>query len=119
MKKDSINARATPLDAVIGADIKRRRTEKDMSQDDLADKLGISKTLLFFLEKGERAWNSTTISAALEFFGITLADLVGGTVLSDQDRRDLELIRAHRSASLKAGEIRAKLKPASKGKPKG
>jgi transcriptional regulator with XRE-family HTH domain len=117
MKKDSINPRATPLDAVIGADIKRRRTEKEMSQDELADKLGISKTLLFFLEKGERAWNSTTISAALDFFGITLADLVGGTVLSDQDRTDLELIRAHRNASQKIEAIKGKLTP-SKRKPK-
>lgn len=105
MKKDSITPRTTELDKVIGADIKRRREAAEMSQDDLAEKMGISKTLLFFLEKGERSWNSTTISAALDFFNITLADLVGGVVLSTEDRKDLELIKAHRQATEKVREL--------------
>lgn len=115
MGKDSeILPRTTELDRIIGADIKRRREAAKLSQDELADKMNISKTLLFFLEKGERSWNSTTISAALDYFRITLADLVGGVVLDAQDRKDLELIRAHREASKRAEE----LKPPSRKKPK-
>lgn len=102
-------SRPTKLDEVIGANIRERRELLDLTQDDLADQMGISKALLSLLERGEKPWNSTTLTKAMEFFKAGLEEFVGGVVLSEQDKKDLELIRAHRKATANIEEIKKQL----------
>jgi transcriptional regulator with XRE-family HTH domain len=112
--KNKPKARLTPLDKVIGREVAIRREALGMNQEELAEKMNISDSLINLLENGKRAWNSTTMTAAADFFNITLAELVGGAALSEEDKRDLALIRAHREARENADRAKQELKSPSK-----
>ena len=107
MSKNPTNppkARVTPLDKIVGDMVRSLREAKGESQDVTSEAMKISKTLLSQLEAGNRAWNSTTMTAASKHFKVGIAELVGGSTLSSEDQKDLDLIRALREAKDKAGK---------------
>ena len=55
------------------------RGEKDMSQQELADALGISKSAINMYERGERQPNFETLEAIADFFNVDIDYLLGRT----------------------------------------
>ena len=60
--------------------LKKLRSEKDLSQQQLAERLGISRTSYIALEQGKRELSLGEARKLADFYGISIADLVGGTV---------------------------------------
>lgn len=59
--------------------LKLLRTEKSMSQQDLADALGISKSAINMYERGERQPNFETLESIADFFNVDIDYLLGRT----------------------------------------
>ena len=55
------------------------RGEKEMSQQELADALGISKSAINMYERGERQPNIETLEAIADFFNVDIDYLLGRT----------------------------------------
>ena len=55
------------------------RGEKEMSQQELADALGISKSAINMYERGERQPNFETLEAIADFFNVDIDYLLGRT----------------------------------------
>ncbi len=60
--------------------IKTLRDGKDLSQKQVADKIGISRTSYIALEQGKRELNLSEAEKLSDIFGITVEELVGGNV---------------------------------------
>lgn len=95
-KKKKPTARPTPLDILIGRNVKLRREMLGYSQAQLAEGMGVSEPLISLLESGKKPWNSTTLYKVCNFLRCELAELAGGVILSPEDNEDLEAIRALR-----------------------
>jgi transcriptional regulator with XRE-family HTH domain len=113
-------AETTPLDALIGGNARRIREAKRRSQRELADFMECSPNFISQLEAGKSVWKSKWITLTADFLGVDPAELLGGEVLSPEDRMDLALLRAHRSTLSNKGNLADALKsaPHKKGKPK-
>ena len=59
--------------------LKLLRTEKAMSQQDLADALGISKSAINMYERGERQPNFETLESIADYFNVDIDYLLGRT----------------------------------------
>jgi len=94
-----VRARPTWVDKVIGKNVREFRKKAGMTQDQLSERMDISKSLLSMLETGGRAWNSTTMAAACDSLKIELSELT----LTAKERKALELVKAM-SANLDAYE---------------
>ena len=55
------------------------RSERDMSQQELADSLGISKSSVNMYERGERQPNFETLELIADYFNVDLDYLLGRT----------------------------------------
>ena len=60
--------------------LKRLRTASGYSQQELADKLGISKSSINMYERGERQPNFETLEMIADFFNVDVDYLLGRTV---------------------------------------
>ena len=68
--------------AAIGERIRQRRDELEWTQDQLAQKAGISKSFLSDLENGKRSVGADTLQAIAQVLGLSLDFLMAGTVSS-------------------------------------
>ena len=59
--------------------LKLLRNEKNMSQQELADALGISKSSINMYERGERQPNFEVLEAIADFFNVDIDYLLGRT----------------------------------------
>lgn len=59
----------------IGAEIKRLREAKELSREDLADKLGASPSAIAMYELGERIPRDEMKVKIADFFGVSLESL--------------------------------------------
>lgn len=59
--------------------LKMLRNEKNMSQQELADALGISKSSINMYERGERQPNFETLEAIADYFNVDIDYLLGRT----------------------------------------
>lgn len=59
--------------------LRNLRRERNLSQQELADKLGISKSTVSMYERGERRPSFDIAEAITEFFGVDLSFLIGST----------------------------------------
>lgn len=59
--------------------LKLLRTERNMSQQELADALGISKSSINMYERGERQPNFETLEAIADYFNVDIDYLLGRT----------------------------------------
>ena len=59
--------------------LKLLRTEKAMSQQDLADALGISKSAINMYERGQRQPNFETLESIADYFNVDIDYLLGRT----------------------------------------
>lgn len=64
---------------MIGKRIKLLRTEKDVTQKELADFLGLTPKMISFYEKGERFPPHDIISKLSDYFNVTTDYLLGKT----------------------------------------
>lgn len=58
---------------------KRLRTDRGLTQQELADKLGITKGAVSMYERGERRPNFEIAEAITDYFGVDLTYLIGTT----------------------------------------
>ena len=54
--------RGGPIDTAIGANIRRYRVKRNMTQADLGDKIGVTHTQIYKYEEGKNAVPSTRLS---------------------------------------------------------
>lgn len=88
---------------MFGANLKKLREDSQLSQEQLADALGVSKSTIGMYEQGKRMPNTNTILKDIaSFFGVTIDYLVGfnqdDETLTDEDfsRFGLRPISRHR-----------------------
>lgn len=62
---------------MIGRRLKELRTKKDLTQKELAKKIGISSSTIAMIESGERNGNKETLDKIAGFFNVTLDYLYG------------------------------------------
>jgi transcriptional regulator with XRE-family HTH domain len=67
----------------IGGRILRRRKELGLTQQELADKLGISATNISPIEHGEQNLTIRTLAKLADVLGTTVVELVGGQPASE------------------------------------
>lgn len=118
IRKSKKDPRPQPMDEIFGRNVRALREDKDMSQEQLSEIMSITKGMLSGLENGKRPWNSTTMTAASNFFQREIIELMGGEILSKDDKKTLDLIRAVQRAEKNADSAEKKLASAPKGKTK-
>lgn len=101
----------TPLDIVIGTAAKALRESRAISQEKMAEILECSVPMLSQLENGKRTWKTKWIYAVASYFNVHPSELFGGSVLSDEDRKTVEIIKA-----LRATDDKLKSSPKKKSK---
>ena len=107
MSKKPIISRVTELDPLIGNNVRGIRSSRNISQEGLSELMGISQSLMNLLENGKKPWNSTTMLSACKALNIDIVELVGGVVLSDEDMKDIQLIKELREARLMKEKLKA------------
>lgn len=65
------------MHSFFGDNIKKLRTAKKMSQEQLADIFGITKAGISYWETGRSEPNFATVQKLADFFGVTTSDLLG------------------------------------------
>ncbi len=65
-----------PLLAEFGAAVRRLRQERGWSQEELAERVGIHRTYMGGVERGERNISLINIGRIARAFGVTLAALM-------------------------------------------
>lgn len=61
---------------VFGKRLKSLRKERKMTQEELADKLGLHNSYIGLLERGERIPSLLTLDKIARYFGVKPADLI-------------------------------------------
>lgn len=86
--------------------LKYLRTREKMSQAELADKLGVSKSTVGMYELGKREPDFETLEAIADLFNVDMNFLLGkaGSELSSKDERDIAKDVDNIMAKLTAGE---------------
>lgn len=64
------------LQKVVGANVKRYRQERGISQEDLAHEIGVHRTYMGSLERGERNLSLRSVERLAEQLGMTPLDLL-------------------------------------------
>ena len=62
----------------IGRRIRQRRTELDMTQKELAERLGITSSNITIIEQGEQNLTIRTLAKLADALGTTIGELVTG-----------------------------------------
>lgn len=89
--------RRVPTFSEIGARIRELREEKGMSQDRLANKLGLSRPVVTKIENGKKAINSLELRLIADTLGVTTDAL---TSFKDEENETLvKLFRARNNDS--------------------
>ena len=68
----------------IGENIKKYRKEKGMTQEELAQKCGLSKNGLWNYENNKRQPNVKTLNKIIDVLGIKITDLIDNTISLDE-----------------------------------
>lgn len=79
----------------LADNLKRLRRQREITQEDLADFLGVSFQAVSKWERGEGYPDITILPAIANFFDVTLDELVGMNTLKKNAERD-ELMKKHR-----------------------
>lgn len=66
----------------LGANLRAQRTRWDLTQDELADLIGVTTRYLAGAERGERNWTLDTLDSVAELLGLDPVALLNGD-LSD------------------------------------
>ena len=61
----------------IGERLQAARKLKGLTQEDVADKVGVSRTYYAQIERGERNPSTTVITSIIEAIGVDLIDILG------------------------------------------
>lgn len=90
----------------VGERIRKRRIEMKMTQQDIADYLGVQRAVVNKYEKGTVDLKLSTIRGLHELLGLSYIEL-----LDDDDSEDLEVITAYNKATVEKQEtVRAVLR---------
>jgi transcriptional regulator with XRE-family HTH domain len=73
----------------IGERVRHRRTELGLTQDDLAQRAGISKSFLSDLENGKRSIGAETLLDLGQAMGVSLDFLMTGKASEDQAQQEI------------------------------
>ena len=98
----------TPLDKLVGQRVQKLRTEKNITQEQLADVLECSVAFVSYLETGKRAWSNKWIWDVCQFFNIDAAELFGGMVVSESEKEILKAIKKSVSISSEIEDAKTK-----------
>lgn len=71
----------------MGTRIKQRRKTKEMTQDDLAEKVGVSPGFVGMIERGERAPSLDVFVLLANELGVTADELLSGVVVESVNAR--------------------------------
>lgn len=74
----------------FGSKLRALRTERGLSQAELAQQLGLTKSSLNMYERGEREPNFRTLAGIAAYFGCDLNDLLGIPRTAHLDRIEAE-----------------------------
>src|SRR5437762_2034607 len=77
----------------LGSRIRARRTELGWTQDELAQKAGLSKGYLSDLENGKRGTGADTLLDLARVLGVSLDFLMKGTADENDLRKEVEIPR--------------------------
>lgn len=80
----------------VGYEIKRRREESGMSQNQLAKRAGIAQSTLSAIEKTTKSPSAETLIAIANALGCTVAELMGETGQEGGNNAEEQLIRIFR-----------------------
>lgn len=99
----------------IADNLKRLRKERGMTQEELAEFVGVSYQAVSKWERGEGYPDITLLPVIANFFGVTLDDLVGMNEIQNKERYDEFNLKAGELASQgKIGEAIATMREALK-----
>jgi len=85
----------------IGNNIKKFREFKNLSQQQVADHIGINRTVLGYYETGERVPNLDILNRLSTLYGVDLSILLE----EDADVVEAETAFAYRTDNLESGDI--------------
>ena len=71
----------------LAKNLKRLRKQREMTQEDLADFIGVSFQAVSKWERGEGYPDITLLPVIANFFGVTLDELVGMNDIRNEDKR--------------------------------
>lgn len=77
----------TPLDQIIGANIKRLREARGWGQEKVAEAFKCSVPHLSTLENGKRAFKTKWIYAAMNLFDVPAGEFVNAVEMSSSDKK--------------------------------
>ncbi|UPA54456.1 helix-turn-helix domain-containing protein [Wolbachia pipientis] len=91
----------TPLDYEVGQKVKRWRLERGYTQEDLAEKIGITRQVMLQYEKGTRRISIEKLYAITEALSVSITDLipiqrVSKSCLEDEREEILNLVRNYK-----------------------
>lgn len=78
------------MNKITGRRVKMLREAKGLSQQALADTIGVAKSTISMMEGSKRAGNSKTIRKLADFFNVS-TDFIEGRVTKEDNIRDLLL----------------------------
>ena len=76
------------MNLLIGENIKRRRRERDLTQEEVAAHLGISFQSISKWERGDGYPDITMLPALANYFGISIDELLGMSEIEKNDKYD-------------------------------
>jgi transcriptional regulator with XRE-family HTH domain len=76
--------------SIIGARIKKARKEKNMTQEDLSEKMDVSIAFLSRIERGSSQINLKRLSQICEILDVTEGDILNGTSSKSAKYLDVE-----------------------------
>ena len=81
------------LDKTIGTNIRRERTVRKITRDELAEMLDLTTSHLGLIERGERGATPVTLKKIVDIFGVSIDSLVSeaSRAIFARERRDQKL----------------------------
>ena len=78
------------LNKKIGQSLAKLRKEHNLSQQQLADEINISRSAISRYEKGNRTIDSYVLNEILSYFQISYENFITGNLLNDKDFKNIE-----------------------------
>ena len=85
--------------SIIGQRIKKARKDKNLTQEQLAEKLDVSIAFLSRIERGSSQINLKRLSQVCEILGITEGDILNGTSSKSSKYLDFEFANLLKNCS--------------------